>query len=288
MVNFVLFHKGKLPHYINECINQIQHTQTNYSIYLLTDDSRFTRSDINIVNINDIDCCELQSLSFYANNNDPLWRTSFERFFYIKKIIYRSKLENIIHFDNDVLIYKNINEIINVLCQHIPHIGLPMHKPNEFVCGFMYIKDFLSIDRLCNALLSIAQKGEKALEVEFNSWPHEMRLLGHVYHTVPKLITPLPILPSNEWTNLYELLQGVFDPSSYGQYFGETGQKPQNTVHPNDINRYIDRHIINNNILPIFKLEDRKPYIHYKDKHIPIFNLHIHSKALIDFCTFRS
>jgi len=284
MVNFVLFHKGKLPHYINECIQQIHFTQTNYKLYLLTDEANVDFENTIIIDIKNIICNDLNNINFYVNNNDPLWRTSFERFFYIREIIQNYNLKDVVHFDNDVLIYKNINSIIDPLSSNIQHIGLPTHKPNEFVCGFMYIKNFDSINRLCNCLLTLAQKGEIELEKIFNSWPHEMRLLGEIYNIYPDLITPLPILPSKNWNNLYEILQGVFDPSSYGQYFGKTQQKEKNTVYPGDENRFIDQHIVNKCITPIFN--KNCPYIIYKEKNIPIFNLHIHSKFLIDFCSY--
>jgi hypothetical protein len=284
MVNFILFHKGKLPSYIKECIEQIHFTQTNYNLYLLTDETNIDFKNTNIINIKDVICNDLNDIAFYVNNEDPLWRTSFERFFYIKEVIQNFKLKNIIHFDNDVLIYKNINDIIDSLSNNIQHIGLPTHKANEFVCGFMYIKDLESISQLCKYLLPLAQKGEIELEKIFKSWPHEMRLLGEIYNIDPNLITPLPILPSKNWNNLYKILQGVFDPSSYGQYFGETQQKAKNTIHPSDVNRYIDQHILNGNIKPVFKKES--PYILYNEKQIPIFNLHIHCKSLIDFCSY--
>lgn len=284
MTHFILFHKGKLPHYITDCIKQIQHTQTNFDIYLLTNDNFSAISNVNQININDIKCDELSDINFYKNSDDPLWRTSFERFFYIQHVIKNNNLQNVVHFDNDVLIYKNINDIIETLNDNIKHIGLPTHKPNEFVCGFMFIKDFNSINLLCQTLLPLSQKGEKALEIEFNSWPHEMRLLGHIHSLNPELITPLPILPSNNWNNLYSLLNGVFDPSSYGQFFGQTHQKAKNSIHPSDINRYIDHHILNGSIKPVFEKEG--PYILYKEKKVPIFNLHIHAKTLTEFCSY--
>jgi len=286
ITNFILFHKGiHLPSYVYDCIKQIESTQTNYKLFLLTDACVNIEKLVNveIVNFNDIKIPELENIKFYTQNNDPLWRTSFERFFYIKNFIKYRNYNNIVHFDNDVLIYINVNNIINKLEQNITNIGIPSHKLGEFVCGFVYIKNSNSIELLCNELLLLAAQGEKELEIKLQSMPHEMRLLGHIFETNNTLITPLPILPFKEQSDLYETFNGVFDPSSYGQYFGWTTHFPKNTVHHSDVLRYIDKHIVSGNIKPVFDTAEKKPYIIYNNTKIPIFNLHIHSKNLFNF-----
>jgi len=283
-INFILFHKGHtLPVYLYDSIKQIEQTQTDYNLYLITNAVVNKNCKATIINLNDIVNDELQNVQLYKSHQDPLWRTSFERFFYIKTVIQQYNMQDIIHFDNDVLIYVNAQHIINYLRSNILHNGLPTHKPNEYVCGFMYIKDFYSISLLCSELLSITRKSEKNLELEFNSMAHEMRLLGCIKKRNEHLITSLPILPFNEYSDLYTVFNGVFDPSSYGQYFGWTESTQRNTVHPADVNRYIDKHIVNKNIVPIFNSEQKKPYLLYNEAYVPIFNLHIHSKNLIDF-----
>jgi len=282
-INIILFHKGsQIPSYIKDCIKQIQSTQTNYTLYFLTD-IHCEGKDINIINLNNIKISELTNINYYSNERDPLWRTSFERFFYIKEFMQMNNIDNVIHFDNDVLLYRNINDFIDKLKLHIKHIGLPLHKPNEFVCGFMYIKNVLSIQLLCDELYKLAIRGEKELEKELKTMPHEMRLLGHIHQLYPDLITRIPIVPFDEWSDLYNEFNMVFDPSSYGQFFGWSSHKEKNCVHQNDVHRYIDNHIINGNIIPYFDNNTKLPYIKYKDLQIPICNLHIHSKNLSDF-----
>lgn len=282
--NFILFHKGHLlPEYLYECIEQIVQTQTNYNLYLITNAVVNENCPATIINIDSLFIPELQNINLYKNHQDPLWRSSFERFFYIKTIMEQYNMCDVIHFDNDVLIYIDVHTIIDNLRDNIFHIGLPTHKPNEYVCGFMYIKNLNSINILCDELLEITKKDENTLEREFNSMAHEMRLLGYIENKNKHLITSLPILPFNKHSDLYNVFNGVFDPSSYGQYFGWTETFCKNTVHPNDINRYIDSHIVSNNIIPIFDEAQKKPYVIYNGKDIPIFNLHIHTKNLSNF-----
>jgi hypothetical protein len=284
VTNFILFHKGNtLPLYIYDCIKQIHNTQSNYNLFLLTDASPINIEGATLINLDNIWPLELQDVCFYQSDSNPLWRTSFERFFFIKNFIQKNNIQNAVHFDNDVLIYKNVADIINLLSLNIKNIGLTPHKIDELVCGFMYIKNFNSIELLCSKLLDLAKKGEKALEVELKSMPHEMRLLGNIWQENKDLITMLPVLPFEPWNNQYNVLNGLFDPSSYGQFIGGTHANAgadKLTVHPVNLSRIIDPYIINNNIKVQFNHTTKKPYIMYDDLAIPLFNLHVHSKQL--------
>jgi hypothetical protein len=276
--NFILFHKtGNFPAHLNVCLKQIQKTQNNYDIFLLTDQTLTNTKNVNIVPLKDLQNQELESVDFYKSDNDPLWRTSFERFFYINQFILQNNIDNIIHFDNDVLLYQDLENIIHDLAKHVTNLGITQHKTDEFVCGFTFIKNKNSLQQICNELLDLAKHGTTKLETILGSMPHEMRLLGHIYKTTD-LITSLPGLPFNEDTNEVNSLDYVFDPSTYGQYFGAN-----NTVHSSNTQRLIDKYIVDGTIVPTFDRELMKPFIIYKDKKIPIINLHIHSKKLTDF-----
>jgi len=287
-MNFILFHKGKCPVHLYYCIKQIYITQPNARIYLLTDDSTMLGFK-DTFNLNDYTPNDLQSIGYYTTDHDPLWRTSFERFFYIRNFLAKHDItENIIHFDNDVLVYENIENIKDRLIKYVDHIGITPHKDNEFVCGFMYIKKAISLHFLCDELLSLAKKGEKQLEKELGSMPHEMRLLGEI-GKMTSLITPLPVSPLEPGNNNFDIFNGVFDPSTYGQYIGGThsGQgQDKETVHLKSRERFIDRHV-NENFKPYFDSELKRPYLLFNGKKIIIYNLHVHSKNLKDYISWN-
>jgi hypothetical protein len=272
MTNYLsLFNKSS-------CIDQIQKTQTNYKIYFLTDLIITNTGDIDIIDINQY-TLPLTDATYYTSHADPLWRTALERIFYINAFINHYNLTNSVHFDNDVLIYKNITEISTLLQDHIPNIGLTPHKKHELVCGFMFLKNSNSLEVVCEQLLKLVVLGEVALERMLNSMPHEMRLLGYLQDNIldPDIITTLPVSPLEPGNNMFTLFDGVFDPSSYGQFFGNN-----NEIHPDNANRYIDRHI-NKEFVPVFDKNTHTPYIQWGDKQVPIFNLHIHNKKLHEF-----
>ena len=160
MTNFILFHKGNtLPEFIQVCIEQINKTQTDYKIFLLTNLKIINSGDINVIDINQYSL-PLADVPYYNGHQDPLWRSAFERIFYINTFISHYNLDNIVHFDNDVLIYKDIAEISTLLRDNVPNIGLTPHKENELVCGFMFIKNSDSLEEICRELLKLAVLGE--------------------------------------------------------------------------------------------------------------------------------
>lgn len=282
--NFILFHKGPVPDYINTCINQIHDTQTNYKIYLLIESqySLNIHSSVEIVPIESLQPIEISNISYYINDQNPLWRTSLERFFYIKNFININKISNVVHFDNDVLIYQNVANIYDILKNNIPSIGLTPHKSNELVCGFMYISNPDSLNKLCEYLLHLAVLGEYELTARLGSMPHEMRLLGEVKNTQPDIITELPVSPIPPGDNLFDKFNVVFDPSSYGQYIGGTHANRGEDKFINHLqsrHRYIDMYI-DIDYSPSFNTVLKTPFLSYRDQQIPIFNLHIHSKQL--------
>ena len=283
MTNFILFHKGNnFPEYIKTCVAQIKKTQTNYKIFLLTNLKITNSEDIDIIDINQYSL-PLTDVTYYSSHEDPLWRSAFERIFYINAFISHHGLTNIVHFDNDVLIYKDVAEISTLLRDNVPNIGLTPHKENELVCGFMFIKNSDSLEEICRELLKLAVLGEDKLEKILRSMPHEMRLLGHLQNNILEkdAITSLPVSPIDPGNNMFTLFNGVFDPSSYGQFFGLN-----NEIHPDGANRFIDRHI-NKEFVPIFDKSTYTPYILWDNKQVPIFNLHIHNKKLHEYISIR-
>jgi len=270
-MNFVLFHKGsKWPKHIQYCIKQILYTNPCSKIYIIT--------NFNIEHHEQIIHIPLTTLTVPDIGNyylhDPmgeLFRNAMLRIFYIEAFLKQYNIKNIIHIDNDVLIYDNINKIENELIKH--DFLMSCADPLNYSFGFSYIKSDKSLYEVNNQLLNLIIQGENSLEKQVGGMPHEMRLLNYI-NQHKKYIDILPILPSD---NNFNNFNYCFDPSSYGQFLG--GAKPET-------DKYVGSKLIENKISVEFK--NNRPILIMNNKEYNIFNLHIHNKKLQEFYTKKT
>ena len=93
-------------------------------------------------------------------------------------------------------------------------------EDEEVVFGFSNFGNIDKIDEICDILFDVVFDPKKQTEYSVGM-PNEMQLLGGIYKRRPDLFKRLDVLPGNH--------DVVFDPSSYGQFFGGT-----NNGHPPD------------------------------------------------------
>jgi hypothetical protein len=87
----------------------------------------------------------------------------------------------------------------------------------------------------------------------------------------------LPSLPFGEQSQNFDQFNMLFDPASYGQFLGGTNNgHPQGYTEPA---HFIGREIISKQIDVVF---DKKPFVVYEGKQIPLYNLHLHNKQIIE------
>jgi hypothetical protein len=264
-MNFVLFHKGTpVPSHVSYCIHQLQKSNPTANIHFITDSD----TPIEGANIVHLDTLSVPDIGSYYSN-DPsgaLFRNAMYRLFYIEAFMSRG-ITDVIHIDNDVLVYEDVATIQDKLKQ-FPFI-MTEHNEADFVFGFSYIRDLAAIQPLTARLLDLVVQGEKVLEQRFGCMPHEMMLLKYINHD--NLISSLPIMPTGEH---YELFGCCFDPSTYGQILG--GHSAENLQH-----HFIGDQVCKKNIE--IKFANNKPIGYNNGVPYRIFNLHIHNKQLSQF-----
>ena len=195
-----------------------------------------------------------------------------ERFFYIYQFMKKYNLTNCIHIENDVLLYHNVNEIINSLNKN--YIYLPFDCYERNIASIMYIPN--------HTLLKIVLDN-------YNYQLNDMYNFINIKNQT-NIITNFPIFSPLIKQNLnneeqfvsenFNLFNYIFDAAAIGQYLG--GVDPLNIL-GNTTGFVNETCIIKYNNYNIF-FENKKPYIEMFDgKKIPIFNLHIHCKNLKKF-----
>tara|TARA_Y100000996_G_C22516253_1_gene640494 strand:- start:239 stop:1102 length:864 start_codon:yes stop_codon:yes gene_type:complete len=278
-VNYVLVSIGTIPDYIKKTINSILTVDKDAKIFFCSD-QKIQLKDIEIVDLNDI----VSDLTNKIKKNDifkdtiyesnPLWSTSLLRIFYLRDIQKELNLEKLIHFDNDILIYKPYEEIKEYF--DLSKFNITPASENRLIFGYSFIPNYEIFNTLCHSLDKKIDEGIKK-DWEFNNFspPNEMDLLGMVYRQETTLFNLLPILPYDSSI--------IFDPLSYGMYIDGTHTEPRKFYSKRkiDFNDLIGVELYSKRIKT--KFIDNNPLVYWDNKTFKMSNLHIHSKRFEKF-----
>jgi hypothetical protein len=206
------------------------------------------------------------------------WALTSARLFYLYEFMQKYDIENVIHLENDVLIYHNINVIDKMLDK--TKIYLPFDTFSRNIASIMFIPS--------HTIFKTALDKYDFAKTDMENFSIIQRQTN-IIDNLPIFIEDLA--GSHEYqfvTKNYQNFNFIFDAAAMGQYLGGVDPRniPGNTcgfVNETCIIRYDSYQFIWNVIEDI-----KRPFILVK--HIdgnegiyPIFNLHIHSKTLEKF-----
>ena len=207
------------------------------------------------------------------NFRNGFWCLASERLFFLYSAMKKYNIENVIHLENDVLIYHNCNTILNKLNNN--KIYLPFDTFERNIASIMYIPNH-------NIFKSVLDLYDLNKNDMFN-FSRIQKQTG--------LIENFPIFINNDSesqeykfvTKNFETFNYIFDAAAIGQYLG--GVDPRN-IQGNTVGFINETCIINfgkYNFEWIIVDNIKRPYINVNSKLIPIFNIHFHSKKLQNF-----
>ena len=251
------------------------------NIYIITNGHFFEKFSSYLEKITLIDSDILDDSYEYNNKSklskdfrDGFWMLTSMRFFYIYSFMKKYNIENVIHLENDVLVYYNCSVLNDKLNKK--YLYLPFDTFNRNIASIMYIPNH-------NTFKEILDK--------YDNNKNDMENFSRIMKQTD-LIANFPIFINNSSsTNLenifvtqnYDTFQYIFDGAAIGQYLG--GIDPRNKE-GNTVGFINETCVIKYNNYSFIWKEDniiKKPYIIIDDNTIPIFNLHIHSKNLSKF-----
>lgn len=267
MINYIHCHIGEFPpSYLLDSFETIYNVDPDSNLILITDQN-IEIEGINILQVENISSDQtkrVMTMDLFSDDPNPLWRRSIFRVFLVRDAMKHLNILSCYHFDSDVLMFQSSTTFSNLI-DDFDGLYITYHNEDEVVFGFSKFGDLEKINQICDILEEIVFDYDKQIEYS-SGMANEMRLLSGIMKRRPDLIKRMEILPNDKMF--------VFDPSSYGQYFGGTHQgHPPGFAHETHI---IGREIQSGNLIPIMK--DKKPYVQQGDKLYPIVNLHIHSK----------
>ena len=262
-MRYILHYSGKVPKYAHRCIEAIKLVDKNSHIFLCGNKNP-NIENVNFININDLSDTfikEIDKLGYFKNEENPLWETSLKRIFYLYNAAKDLKVDEFVHFDIDVLIYKPFSEIENLF--HKNKLNITPANEHFLIFGYSYIN---ANRKKINFLILF-------FFLYNNTKLNEMVMLNIAYIENHKMFNILNTIPQDNSNT-------IFDGISYGQYLsGVDGKRfSRKTINSS---HFAGREMINQGYRPYFK--NNKPEIKLKSKKIEIANLHVHKKNLSSF-----
>ena len=276
-MNFVLVALGKIPKYLEDCIFQIKQTQKKSKIFLLLNkDSGYKNKNCKIIFVEDLKKSK-EHIFFIKKSKlvkdsyrNFFWKHSIERLYFIDNFLNKTKLTNVFHIENDVMVFQ---PLFNLLPKDTSKIHLTMDCHERSVPGIMFIPNHSCMWYL------------------IQNWNHnknDMINLGRFCKNNSGVCETFPIMiPDDTFPEFTKNFIGyIYDAAAIGQYLG--GIDPKND--PRDTRGFLTPE-------SVFKFNNFKfrwmkdpvlflyvPHVVIDDSTvIPIANLHIHCKRLSNF-----
>jgi len=308
----VFIHIGpKLPDYLNIALQQARLFNPQAVIILVTSAAAIINSPIKRKLNIEVVPCEALGISqkhkrfLKSTNLDKQFRQGFwlhttERFFYLETLMLKHKLTDVIHLENDIMLYVKIAAILPTLQAHYPGIAATFDAPDRCVPGFVYIRNGVSLSSFTEFTVNTIQQS--------NPNYNDMTLLAlYKKQYNSSAIAPLPIISTNyakplqnqlgcpiqkakNYNNNFNKFESVFDAAAIGQFLG--GIDPANNKKEEDTKGFINETSVFDPSVYTYNW-----IINYDGLKIPIAinnfeiikinNLHIHSKALDNFCSSK-
>lgn len=200
-------------------------------------------------------------------SQDNFWHLTMERLFYINAHINKYGLTDILHIENDNVLFYDYTIASRYSDGRITTVKRTHNGEDSTLFSVAHIPDGDSMDNLCKYINELISLGESKLQ-EIYGFDHisEMHLLT-VCRNLGMLNT-FPIFPQND--------EFVFDPFGYAAYlFGTNNfQGPGFYDESDEIGR-----AIKSGRIKIYS-KNRFPYVVFDQQKYKLFNLHMHRKNI--------
>jgi hypothetical protein len=255
------------------------------NIYVLTNNKFFEKFHHYTIHLIDVD--ELHdSHDFYSKTSldksfrEGFWTLASLRFFYIYEFMKTYNISNVIHIENDVLLYYNCDTIAKYFDENKMYIPFDTYGRN--IASIMYIPSY--------DVFKIALDNYDFSKNDMENFKSIKDITGLIDH--------FPIFNKDDDQENCEIafvsknfnrFQYIFDAAAIGQFLG--GIDPGNTVDGNVCVGFVNETCVikyNEHVISWSNTNDNimKPFIQIGDITIPVFNLHIHCKNLRQFITY--
>jgi hypothetical protein len=286
-MDLVMFHSGKeFPEFLEHTFSQVRLFNPDIDIYFLTDKEYieypiFEKYKVIPVNKDLFKTEKINEFKkYYGHTEDGFWTITATRLIYIERFLEKYKLEDVYLFENDVLLYYDLQEHHSNFQELYKHLAITIGGADKCMTGFMFIKNGATLARMTEFFIYLLKR-KGIIKLYGMDMINEMTLM-RAYSKTKKELQGLPILPFGEFSDNYEVFNSIFDPASWGQFVGGNIQEKKPGLKPTD--HYIGQLLLQYpKYTVIWKKDDKDrniPYFKYDNQEVKINNLHIHSKNL--------
>lgn len=202
-----------------------------------------------------------------------------ERLYALNSYLQQTNIKDIIHVENDVMIYEDLNKLLPIIKSCYDKLTITPMADKDHTFAFTYIPNKEEIDKFCQFNTESLKLGNDSLIKKYKmDMVHEMSI-AKVYRDYYDGVDFFPVLPYGPYSSNYQEFKSLFDPASYGQYIGGTNNHGNGVGYAGK-HHIIGKEILNGNIRA--KFNGKYPETH---NGIKINNLHVHSKQLNRFIT---
>ncbi len=225
------------------------------------------------------------------------WTYTTERLFYLATLVERLGLENVIHVENDVMLYADVDLLVPKLAGLYSGLAAPFDNDDRCIPSVLFARQPQALGAICQFI--VERLGERP-----NHHLNDMILLAEARRRLgPDILDGLPILPpfytgplgnqigngtkdASLFSRHVSHLGLVFDAAAIGQYLG--GPDPKNFEPPEPGPGFINESCLFDASVFAYSWGcdsqgRRVPYMAMKGEQMPIANLHIHCKNLARF-----
>jgi hypothetical protein len=269
----VLVSTGVFQDYILDNIkNLLLHNNTDITV--ITEKEFFDRFDSIPVTL--VDTADLVSdtiKQFGATSTlDRQFRGGFWyycslRFFYIYEYMKKYNVSNVVHIENDVLVYENLDKLQH--CFKDDKVYAPFDTYTRVIPSFLFIPHHAAL---------------KPIIDNYDPTKSDMDNLAMFDD-----VEPLPIISITDrihkFNKNYPAFDAIFDAAALGQYVGGIDKRNN----PNDTRGYVNETcLLQFDRYPFYWIKNRAdglwcPWIEIDGKMVKIINLHLHCKFLNQF-----
>jgi hypothetical protein len=255
MTEVVLIDTGVYQEYITENISNLK--LFGNEITVITDTilcPKFFDYDINVIST------EILDTTLFEKNNhlEGFWANTSKRLFLLYSYIKKFNKKNVIHIENDYLIYCNVGDL-----NFGNYLYLTMDSLTRCIPGIIFVPDFTFIEPLFKdyryELTDMYNLG-----LFYNRWKH-------------KLVKKISIFPGLGDTDF------IFDAAAIGQYLGGIDPIHAGGATPGFINETCTVDYSKYTFHWVKNGSHWIPNINIGGIYYPVLGLHIHSKNLKNF-----